>query len=85
MNKTQSKKLAATLKHLGGILGILQNPIEEFLQAMVIVQDETISKEDIENFIAERNQARVDKNWQRADDIRQTLLAQGIELEDSKY
>lgn len=84
MNKTQSKKLAATLKHLGGILGILQNPIEEFLQAMVMVQNETLSKEEIENFIAERNQARVDKNWQRADDIRQTLLAQGIELEDSK-
>lgn len=84
INKTQSKQLAATLKHLGGVLGILQNPIEEFLQAMVMVQDETISKEEIENFIAKRNQARLDKNWQLADVIRQTLLAQGIELEDNK-
>lgn len=82
LNKTQSKVLAATLKHLGGILGILQNPVDEFLQAMV--QAHSIEKEEIERFIEERKQARHAKNWQRADEIRQHLLDQGIELEDTK-
>ena len=84
MNKTQSQTLAATLKHLGSILGILQYPVETFLQAIVMVPGEGVSKEKIEQFIDERNQARLDKNWQRADEIRHTLLDQGIELEDTK-
>ncbi len=84
MNKTQSQTLAATLKHLGSILGILQNPVETFLQAMVMVPSEGVSKEEIEQFIDARNQARLDKNWQRADEIRHALLEQGIELEDTK-
>lgn len=82
LNKTQSKVLAATLKHLGGVLGILQSPVEEFLQAMV--QAHSLKKAEIERFIEERNQARHNKNWQRADEIRQNLLDQGIELEDTK-
>ncbi|MCX7118378.1 MAG: cysteine--tRNA ligase, partial [Legionellales bacterium] len=40
--------------------------------------------DEIEQFIEERNQARLDKNWQRADEIRHALLDQGIELEDTK-
>ena len=84
INKNQSQILAATLKHLGSILGILQNPVEAFLQAMVMVPSEGISKDEIEQFIEERNQARLDKNWQRADEIRHALLDQGIELEDTK-
>lgn len=84
IHKSQSARLAATLKHLGAILGILQHPVDDFLQAMTTESDEQLSKDEIEQFIAERNQARLDKNWQRADEIRQTLLQQGVELEDSK-
>ncbi len=80
INKTQSKILAATLKHLGEVLGILQVPVDAFLQAMV--QDDTLVKEDIDAFIEEREHARLAKDWARADEIRKMLLAQGIELED---
>lgn len=82
LHKTQSSVLAATLKHLGAILGILQNPVDLFLQDMI--QTETVTKEAIEALIAERNQARLDKNWSLADEIRQRLLEHNIELEDSK-
>jgi cysteinyl-tRNA synthetase len=37
---------------------------------------------EIEALIAERDQARTDKNWARADEIRNELLEQGIELFD---
>ena len=43
-----------------------------------------ILDEEIENLIAERQQARKDKNFARADEIRDTLLAQGIVLEDTR-
>ncbi len=38
----------------------------------------------INNLIKERNQARKEKNWSRADEIRNILLEQNIELIDSK-
>ena len=38
----------------------------------------------LENFIEERKQARIDKNFKRSDEIRDELLAEGIILEDGK-
>ncbi len=79
INKTHTPRLMATLKHMASILGILQEPAEDFLQAGV----EEMTKEDIEKLIEQRLQARAEKNWQRADEIRDTLQSKGIELEDS--
>jgi cysteinyl-tRNA synthetase len=39
--------------------------------------------EDIERLIEERSTARKEKNFARADEIRDSLLAKGIELEDT--
>jgi cysteinyl-tRNA synthetase len=38
---------------------------------------------DVEKLIQERDAARDSKNWKRADEIRDELLAKGIKLEDS--
>ncbi len=38
---------------------------------------------DVEALIKEREQARADKNWARADEIRKILLQQGVALEDT--
>jgi len=40
--------------------------------------------EDIEALIAERQQARKDKNFARADEIRDELLSKGIVLKDTR-
>lgn len=82
LNKTQLPILAHTLKYLGGILGLLQEPAHQFLQNRIF-QDST-QEDKINTLIAERNQARSNQDWKRADDIRQQLLADGIELEDTK-
>lgn len=40
-------------------------------------------EEDLETLIEERQQARKDKNFKRADEIRDLLKARGIVLEDT--
>ncbi|KTD82373.1 cysteine--tRNA ligase [Legionella waltersii] len=78
VNKSNSPLLASTLKYLASILGLLQEEPESFLQSGL----DEIDKATIEQLISERNQARKDKNWDRADQIRSELLNLGIELED---
>lgn len=69
---------AAVLKHLGGVLGLLQTPPLEFLQGKI----ENVDVEKIEALIAARNHARATKNWPEADRIRQELAQLSIILED---
>ncbi|MBL8062123.1 MAG: cysteine--tRNA ligase, partial [Anaerolineales bacterium] len=39
---------------------------------------------EVNALIAERTQARKDKNWKRSDEIRDQLKAMGVSIEDSK-
>ncbi len=80
VNKSNSSVLAATLKYLAGILGILQDDPIAWLQGGMV----EIDKVEIERLIEERIQARADNDWTRADQIRADLLYQGIELEDGQ-
>ncbi len=76
----KAQSLAAILIELGGVLGIVQQSPQEFLTATV--GEETHDVLLIEQLIVERNQARVDKNWSRADEIRELFNKMGIVLED---
>lgn len=79
LNRTGNVILAATLKKLAGVLGLLQGSPEAFLQSGLMNTD----AETVEKLIAERLQAKAEKNWQRADELRDALLALGVELEDA--
>lgn len=76
---TKAKSLVASLQQMGDILGILQLSPEAFLQGEVSATDQ----QQIENLIKQREQARVDKNWQLADKLRDELNRLGISIEDS--
>jgi cysteinyl-tRNA synthetase len=78
VNRSKSQELAALLKQLGGILGILQNDPKAFLQSGVALDDAAIQTK-----IAERAAAKAAKNFALADQIRKDLSAQGIVLKDS--
>ena len=70
---------AAKLRELAGVLGILQQSPEAFLQQGAL--DEDVA--EIESLIEMRNNARQAKDWAQADVARDRLAALGIILEDS--
>ena len=51
---------------------------------IIIEKSEQILDQEIEDLIAERQAARKDKNFARADEIREILLEKGIILEDTR-
>ena len=75
-----ARTLVATLKAMANILGILQTEPRAFLQTG---SDNALMPEQIEDLINERRQAKLVKNYARADVIRNRLKQQGIVLEDS--
>ncbi|KPN72104.1 cysteine--tRNA ligase [Neisseria sp. 83E34] len=80
VNKTNSAELAGCLKALGGIIGLLERDPLEFLQGCAA--SGSLCNEEIENLIAQRKQARAEKNWAESDRIRDLLTAENIILED---
>ncbi len=87
LNKARSEgsdkvaELAALLKYLASLIGLLESNPEDFLKSSV--SDNGLSDQDIEDRIAQRQQAKSDKDWALADKIRDELTAAGIVLEDS--
>jgi cysteinyl-tRNA synthetase len=71
---------AGLLLSFGDVLGLFQQDADAFL---VGDQADDSEAEMIDALIIERNQARTDKNWTRADEIRDQLTDMGIVLEDA--
>ncbi|MBU2979720.1 cysteine--tRNA ligase [Alteromonas sp. C1M14] len=77
-NVAESAKLAAVLKGLGAILGILQTAPESWLQG----GGDNDEAAKVEALIKQRNDARAEKDWAAADAARDALTAMGVVLED---
>ncbi len=71
--------LATTLRHLGGILGIIQEDPAGFLRGGA---SDGIAEEEVQTLIEQRTRARTEKNWAESDRIRDLLDEKGISLED---
>ena len=80
-NAASVSRLSATLRFLGGSLGILGEDAETYLRSGSVTED-AISDAEIERLIAERNAAREMKDWQESDRIREQLKGNGVVLED---
>jgi len=84
----EEKKLLAQgvhrLRECANVLGLLQRSPDEFFRehrrmSLAILG---IGQEEVEGLIAERARARKEKNWARADEIRDKLAEMSIILED---
>jgi cysteinyl-tRNA synthetase len=81
LNKAEDKTvMAATLKQLAAILGLLQENPDSFLQGSTTLDG--LSEAEIEQLIGARKAAKANKDWAQADQIRDQLKAQGVVLED---
>lgn len=82
-NQAEAGRLAAQLKRLAAVLGLLQQDPETYLQGDDSPQ-EGLSAEKIEDFIVQRAEAKKARNFALADQIRDDLKAQGVVLNDSR-
>jgi cysteinyl-tRNA synthetase len=80
LNKADNKSvLAATLKQLAAIMGLLQDDPDSFLKGGA---SDGLAEAEIEQLIEARKTAKANKDWAQADSIRDQLKVQGIVLED---
>ncbi|MDH5766756.1 MAG: cysteine--tRNA ligase, partial [Gammaproteobacteria bacterium] len=78
----KTASLAATLKQLGAVLGLLQDEPDHYLRSSGSADTGGLDDAAIESLIQQRQQAKIDKNWAEADRIRDELKQQGVILED---
>lgn len=76
---TQALPLAAILKKLTSIFGLLQQDPDVYLQGDMAKEQVA----QIEALIEARQQARAEKNWAEADRVREQLSALGVVIEDT--
>lgn len=78
------RKSTETLKELGSIMGLLdQNPISYIQQRQeAIIKELGIDRDAVEKLIEERKTAREQKDWAKADAVRDRLQALHIEIKD---
>ncbi|WP_288901413.1 cysteine--tRNA ligase [uncultured Sneathiella sp.] len=97
-DKAEKSRLKGQLIASGRLMGLLEKTWQEWFQSITVhlkadsieagielgspVLTSVISNENIDILIAERDEAKKQKNYKRADEIRDELKAQGIVLED---
>ncbi|MHA3114963.1 cysteine--tRNA ligase [Acinetobacter sp. ANC 4635] len=83
-NAEQAAVYYSTLRHLTNILGLVQHNVEDFLKSDIGQDALGLSEEQIEDLIQQRQDAKKAKDFAKADGIRQSLLDQGVVLEDTR-
>lgn len=80
---SQASQTAGLLKHLAGILGLLQQDPTTFLQSATGSEEQMMDDAAIQRLVSQREQARQDKDWSKSDELRDQLIDAGISLEDT--
>lgn len=73
------------IKEAGKVLGVLQRDPEEILEEIKEIQIRRygVSTDEVEGLIDQRNAARKEKNFEKADEIRDKLLEMNILIQDT--
>ncbi len=81
-DQSRAAALAATMRELAGVLGLLQQDAESWLQQGG--PGTGLGDEEINELVAQRDQARANKEWAESDRLRDLLQEAGIVLEDGQ-
>jgi len=79
---TELASIQSDMQKIGAVLGIFNQTPAEFAQDQMHRNQGEQNSDDIDNLVAERFQARKNKDWARADTIRDQLKDMGIIIED---
>ena len=77
----QKGTLKSKLILLGSLMGILQEDPKSWFE--INQSNKDFNKEEIDNLISERNEAKINKDYAKADMIRDELMNKGIEIMDN--
>ena len=80
-SEKQKGILKSKLILLGSLMGVLQEDPKSWFEMNQSNKD--FNKEEIDNLISERNEAKINKDYAKADMIRDELMSKGIEIMDS--
>jgi cysteinyl-tRNA synthetase len=72
------------LSEVGGVLNIFNKTIGEWYRSLMKVKKIALTEDELDAKIAERQEARKNKDWAAADRVRNELSEKGILLEDKK-
>ena len=80
-----AKSIKDIIIKYGKIMSLFQEPPDSFLKQLddIFLRKNNINKEDINNLVEERTQARKNKDFKKADEIRKKLMEMNIEVQDS--
>jgi cysteinyl-tRNA synthetase len=83
-DKNLLETCAAVIKDFMAILGLITQDPEVYVEEkrQKLLESLTIQPSEIEALITQRNTARADKDWAKADEIRNLLLGHNIEMKD---
>lgn len=78
------RKIRSEVDKIAGVLGILQKEPDAWIEAQEARLSESrgVDTALVDKLIGERTLARADKNWARADEIRDELAAMGVTIKD---
>jgi cysteinyl-tRNA synthetase len=85
VKQTILETASAVFEHFGNVLGVFQSDPDSFFHCDRDIESAKrgLDVAKIETLILERQKAREDKDWQRADDIRKDLALQKVTLKDA--
>jgi len=78
-DETERLRLATDILSSGDLVGVLQDDPDNWFTSST---DSELSDSEIESLIADRNQARAEKDFELGDAIRDELAAKGVSIED---
>ncbi len=78
-DESERFRLATEILSAGDLVGLLQNDPEDWFTRSI---DGDLSDGEIKSLVAERNKARADNDFRKADAIRDKLATNGVTIED---
>ncbi|MEK7286470.1 MAG: cysteine--tRNA ligase [Nitrospirota bacterium] len=80
--QNETQQILSLFQKLGAVLGLFQVALKDWRYHEEPASNDALSHSDIEVLLARRNQARANRDFAMADQVRKELAKQGIILED---